>query len=164
MVPARGERPGGAPHAPAELLERLRANRLHVTAVRSAMLAALARLTSPVTLRELQGAIDAPTPVAFASLYRCMLRFEQIALVRRLIGFDGTVRWELSPGRPEDFRVTCRQTGQVAPLDRDSTDELRRVMEKIEQRLRADGFTELRFNVAFHGVSHAAAAAGASPA
>jgi len=136
---------------PLSLLSRLRAGGLRVTGVRTAMLAAMVRHPAPITLRELQADVG-PLPVAFATHYRCMLRFEAIGLVRRTIDLDGTTRWELNEGKPQEFHVMCRRTGMVTGLDAESSAELRRLLEKIDRRLRSSGYTDLRLNISFYGL------------
>jgi len=126
-------------------------------------MSALTRLNMAVTLRELQAAVG-PGPVAFASIYRCMLRFEGSRLVRRVIGFDGTLRWELDGGAPKDFQITCRRSGQAAGLDEESSLELHHLLDKVERRLRACGYTQLHLNVAFYGVTRAAPFSGSDDA
>lgn len=137
-----------------DLLSRLRAGGLRVTGVRTSMLAAMVSHPAPITLRELQVDVG-PVPVAFATLYRCMLRFEAIDLVRRTIDLDGTTRWELNAGAPREFHVTCRHTGAVTELDAKSSAELRLLIERIDRRLRSCGYTDLQLNISFYGVRDA---------
>ena len=149
-----GGGPDSVPPASAHLVARLRRSGLQINKVRIAILSTLARLNAPVTLRELQEAVG-PAPVAFASVYRCMLRFENVRLVRRVIGFNGTLRWELDAGTRKDFQIICRRSGEAAGLDEESSLELRRLLNKVERRLRACGYTQLNLNVAFYGRSSA---------
>jgi Fe2+ or Zn2+ uptake regulation protein len=85
-----------------------------------------------------------------------MLRFEKISLVRRTMGLDGTTRWSIDRGGPQNFHITCRRTGTVAELDADSSAAIRRVLASAGRHLRARGYTDVKLNVAFHGVKRAA--------
>ena len=139
---------------PKDVMARLRLGRLRMTGVRRAMLTEMSRQSTPITLRQLQ-AVTGSAPTAFATLYRCMLRFEQIGLVQRIIALDGLTRWELNLGRHRKFHVTCRSTGRVTELDHDASVELRRLCDKIEDRLRQIGYTQVQVNLSFHAGSHA---------
>jgi len=115
------------------------------------MLLALLRRETPATLRELQAETGRPI-IPFVTLFRSMLRFEKIHLVRRTLGLDSTTRWSINQGGPQHFHVTCRRTRAVAELDSETAAAIRRVLDNTARQLRDRGYADVQLNVAFHGV------------
>jgi Fe2+ or Zn2+ uptake regulation protein len=133
-----------------ELVALLQRSGLRLTQSRSLMLATLLRCPTPVTLAQLQTAIQ-PRRVALATLFRSMLRLEEAELVTRTIDHHGTTNWELSVGRGRTFHLTDRQTGEIARLDADIAQPLHDLLARVEQTLARRGYRHLQLNIAFHG-------------
>ena len=133
-----------------ELVALLQRSGLRLTQSRRLMLATLLRCPTPVTLAQLQTAIQ-PSHVALATLFRSMLRLEEAELVKRTIDHHGTTNWELSVGRSRTFHLTDRQTGEIAPLEADIAQPLHDLLSRVEQTLAQRGYRHLQLNVAFHG-------------
>lgn len=127
------------------------------------MLAALLAMAGPVTLAQLQAVIR-PQRVALATLFRSMLRLEDIELVTRTIDLHGTANWQLNVGRPREFRISPRDTGSSVTLDWQTAQPLRELLDRIEQRLRERGYTHLQLSVAFRGTDHPSAHGEDAPA
>lgn len=136
-----------------DLTSRLRTGGLRLTPGRLAMLSTLLLQTAPVTLAQLQAAI--PHRVALATLFRSMLRLEEIELVTRTIDLHGTANWELNVGRPRAFHLARRDTGQDELLDSVTAEPLRQLLSRLEQTLRARGYTHVQLSVTFRGANHA---------
>lgn len=137
-----------------ELIARLRRSGLRLTPGRRTMLAGLLKCNGPVTLSQLQVAIR-PQRVPLATLFRSMLRLEEIELVTRTIDLHGTANWALNLGRPRAFQLTRRDTGQIDALDAETARPLAYLLAQIEQRLRQRGYTRLQLSVAFRGIGAA---------
>lgn len=133
-----------------ELVTLLKRSGLRLTQSRSIMLAALLRSAAPVTLAQLQTAIQ-PQRVALATLFRSMLRLEDAELVTRTIDHHGTTNWELNVGRIRAFHLTDRQTGEITALDPDIAQPLHDLVARIEQLLVQRGYSHLQLNIAFNG-------------
>ncbi len=131
-----------------ELIARLRRSGLRLTPGRRTMIAGLLRCAGPVTLSQLQVAIR-PQRVPLATLFRSMLRLEEIELVTRTIDLNGTANWALNVGRPRSFQIARRDTGTVDTIDAETARPLAYLLAQIEQRLRQRGYTHLQLSVAF---------------
>lgn len=134
----------------AELIAELRTRGLRLTPSRSAMLAALLDCSAPVTLAQLQHAVR-PQRVALATLFRSMLRMEEVDLVTRTIDLHGTTNWELNVGRRHAFHLMHRATGAITPLDPLIAQPLHDLLARIADHLHDRGYRHLRLNVAFRG-------------
>ncbi len=115
------------------------------------MLTALLHCEAPLTLSRLQILIGEPA-VALATLFRSMLRLEEIEMVTRSIDLRGTTNWRLNMGQPREFQLTLRNTGETIPLDQEVGAELARLLEQVERRLRSRGYTQVQLTVALQGV------------
>ncbi len=146
-----------------DLLQLLRFKNLRITPIRVAMLASLRRHTRPITLREMREELGAES-IPFVTLFRCMRRFEQAHLVRRMIGAKGTVGWELKRDQPQQFHVTSRDSGETVQIDADAANELRALLKKVEQDLQQRGYGDLELNVAFYGERRASQTQTQTPA
>lgn len=135
-----------------DLIAQLRARGLRLTPSRSAMLAALHAHSTPVTLTQLQQALR-PHRVALATLFRSMLKMEEVELVTRTIDFRGATNWELNIGRSHSFYLTDCDQDKIAPLDPVITQPLRELLSPIQTSLRAQGYRQLQLNVAFRGTA-----------
>lgn len=135
-----------------DLTARLRRCGLRLTPGRRAMLAGLMRCPAPVTLSQLQEVI-LPQRVAVATLFRSMLRLEEVELVTRTLDLNGTANWALNLGRPRAFQLTRRDSGQVDSIDAETARPLAYLLAQIEQRLRQRGYSRLQLSVAFRGVN-----------
>jgi Fe2+ or Zn2+ uptake regulation protein len=134
-----------------ELIARLRRSGLRLTPGRRTMLGGLLKCHGPVTLSQLQVTIR-PQRVPLATLFRSMLRLEEIELVTRTIDLNGTANWQLNLGRPRAFQITRRDNGQVDTLDAETSRPLAYLLGQLEQRLRQRGYTHLQLSVAFRGM------------
>jgi Fe2+ or Zn2+ uptake regulation protein len=132
------------------MIARVRQGGLRVTPARCSMLTALLHCEAPVTLTRLQALIGEP-PVALATLFRSMLRLEEIEMVTRSIDLRGTTNWRLNTGRTREFHLTLRNTGETISLDQELSAELARLLEQVEHRLRHRGYTQVQLTVALQG-------------
>jgi Fe2+ or Zn2+ uptake regulation protein len=139
------------PPSPASFIARLRATGLRSTRGRRAMVAALLRSPTPLTLAQLQAAVR-PQPVPLATLFRSMLRMEKFGLVRRTYDPRGTALWELLTGRPRSFPLNLRDAHETSVLDDELSAPLREVLALVEARLADRGYRDVRLNVAFRAV------------
>ena len=147
--------PSAAPSVPreplAELMARLRSCGLRVTPGRRSMLATLLGAAEPLTLAQLQATIR-PQQVPLATLFRSMLRMEEVGLVRRSFDHRGTTHWQLNLGLPHRFVLELRDTRQSEVLDEELSAPLRDLLQRLAQQLTARGYRELNLNVTFRAL------------
>ena len=82
-----------------------------------------------------------------------MAAFEDIGLVRRAFFHNGTALYEINLGQPTRYHVVCKTTNRVEELDAETSDELRRAIEAVQEKLRGHGYGEVGHIVEFFGVA-----------
>jgi Fur family transcriptional regulator, ferric uptake regulator len=150
---------------PVELAtSKLKAAGLRITQPRLAILAALSKHAKPTSIEDLHATVGADN-CDLVTVYRCMSAFEQIGLVRRAFFHNGTALYEINLGQPHRYHVVCKTTDEVEELDSETSEELRRAIEAVQEKLRARGYADVSHIVEFFGVApaHNRAAAPAMP-
>jgi Fur family ferric uptake transcriptional regulator len=74
-------------------------------------------------------------------------------LVRRAFFHNGTALYEINLGQPTRYHVVCKTTNQVEELDAETSAELRRAIEIVQEKLRTRGYGSIGHIVEFFGVS-----------
>jgi Fur family ferric uptake transcriptional regulator len=131
---------------------RLKSAGLRITQPRIAILAALSRHESPVSIEQVHSEIG-ETTCDLVTVYRCMSAFEKIGLVARAFFHNGTALFKLAVGQPERYHVVCKSTNRVDELDADTSAELRRAVEQVQEKLRDRGYGDVGHIVEFFGVA-----------
>jgi len=129
---------------------KLKAAGLRITQPRLAILAALSNRAKPTSIEHLHETVGAEN-CDLVTVYRCMAAFEEIGLVRRAFFHNGTALYEINLGQPPRYHVVCKSTDEVHELDAETSDELRRSIEVVQEKLRAKGYTEVSHIVEFFG-------------
>ena len=159
--PTANVKTGAKPLTPLEAAcARLRACGLRVTEPRIAILAALISRSEPGSIEQIHAQVGSGQ-CDLVTVYRCIAAFEEIGLVRRGYFLDGACLYEIDTGGPAQYHVVCRQTHQVQPVDPAAAGALAAALHRVEESLRAKGFTEVGHIVEFFGTPPAA---GAGPA
>jgi Fur family ferric uptake transcriptional regulator len=131
---------------------RLKSAGLRITQPRLALLAAVIKAAQPRTIESLHQDLGTQS-CDVVTVYRCMAAFEAIGIVRRAFLSNGTSLYELDLGEPMRYHVFCKATKQVAPIDSAAAADLGRAVERVEESLRRQGYSELGHLVEFFGVS-----------
>jgi Fur family transcriptional regulator, ferric uptake regulator len=131
---------------------KLKSAGLRITQPRLALLAALNKRAQPTSIEQLHLDVGAEN-CDLVTVYRCMAAFEEIGLVRRAFFHNGTALYEINLGQPTRYHVVCKSTNQVEELDAQTSDELRRAIEAVQEKLRARGYTDIGHIVEFFGVA-----------
>ncbi len=146
---------GHHPHDASDTLDAalaaLKAAGMRVTAPRTAMLRALARARSPLSVEEVRRAAGEDADLVTA--YRTMESLEKIGLVRRHLLESGKSLYELSdPRHPgaHHHHVICRLCGKMEPLPGCQAE----IFEEAARRL---GYAELTHVLEIFGVCPACA-------
>lgn len=129
---------------------KLKAAGLRITQPRLAILAALTNRAKPTSIEHLHETVGAEN-CDLVTVYRCMAAFEEIGLVRRAFFHNGTALYEINLGQPHRYHVVCKATDEVQELDTETSEELRRAIEVVQEKLRAKGYTEVSHIVEFFG-------------
>lgn len=130
----------------AEALARLKAGFLRTTEPRRALLAAMIAHPSPRAIEAIHAALP-PGTCDLVTVYRCLDAFEAIGLVRRVFSHSGVGLVYLDSA-PEQFQVVDRETGAAMPV-RDVPAELYLAIQRVEDLLRAAGYTHVGHVVQF---------------
>ncbi len=157
---------GAAVHAPSAPLEaacsRLKAAGLRITQPRIAILTAMIQRRQPASIEQIHGDL-ASGSCDLVTVYRCLSAFEEIALVRRSFFHNGTSLYELNLTDAHRYHVVSKGTREVAALDDESTAELRATVQRIEDRLRRQGYTSISHVVEFFAEPAIAPERGQAP-
>lgn len=135
---------------------RLKSAGLRITQPRLAILAALSKRGQPSSIEQLHEDVGAEN-CDLVTVYRCVAAFEEIGLVRRAFFHNGTALYEINLGQPTRYHVVCKATNRVEELDAEMSEDLRRAIEVVQEKLRAVGYTEVGHIVEFFGTAPAAA-------
>ncbi len=140
-------------HPPIDLATaKLKSAGLRITQPRLAILAALTNRAKPTSIEHLHETVGAEN-CDLVTVYRCMAAFEEIGLVRRAFFHNGTALYEINLGQPTRYHVVCKTTDEVQELDLETSEELRRSIEVVQEKLRAKGYTEVSHIVEFFGTN-----------
>ncbi len=146
-------KPAAKTASPVELATaKLKSAGLRITQPRLAILAALSNRSQPTSIEQLHEDVGSDN-CDLVTVYRCVAAFEDIGVVRRAFFHNGTAMYEMNVGRPARYHFVCKQTNRVEELDAETTDELRRAIEVVQEKLRARGFSEVGHIVEFFGVA-----------
>jgi Fur family transcriptional regulator, ferric uptake regulator len=152
--PLGGNRNGaGRALTPIELATaKLKAAGLRITQPRLGLLAALSKRDQPSSIEQLHEDVGAEN-CDLVTVYRCMAAFEEIGLVRRAFFHNGTALYEIAVGQPTRYHVVCKVTNRLGELDGATSEELRRAIEIVQEKLRAEGYSDVGHIVEFFGVA-----------
>jgi Fur family ferric uptake transcriptional regulator len=132
--------------------DRLRAGGLRITQPRLAILEILIRRGKPLSIETIHGALGTGS-CDVVTVYRCMAAFEAIGLVRRAFLINGTSLYEINLGETANYHAFCRETDRVEEIEPESAAELRLALRKVEDALRARGYSDVGHIVEFFGIS-----------
>lgn len=131
---------------------RLKSAGLRVTQPRMAILEALCRQTSPISIENLHAGLPAGS-CDLVTVYRCMAAFERGGLVRRAVIHQGTSLYQVAFGQAETYHVVCRSSGQLQSLSPEVSRELQQAVAKAREELRLKGYREIAHMLEFSGVA-----------
>jgi len=86
---------GTVPETPLELgIARLRSAGKKITQARIALIGFLLKQSKPLSVVEIQGELEGKGLDELVTVYRCLLVFEELGMVRREYDFEGTSLWQ----------------------------------------------------------------------
>lgn len=131
---------------------RLKSAGLRVTQPRMAILEALCRQPTPISIENLHAGLP-PGACDLVTVYRCMAAFERGGLVRRAVIHQGTSLYQVAFGQAETYHVVCRASGKLEPLSPEVSRELQKAVATAREELRAKGYREVAHMLEFSGVA-----------
>ena len=129
---------------------RLKAAGLRITQPRLSILDALSKHANPVSIEQLHQDLSGKG-CDLVTVYRCLAVFETLGLVRRSFFHNGTSLYESALGHDVRYHVVNRDSGQIENLDEELTEELRKVVAKVQSRLESGGYTHIGHLIEFFG-------------
>jgi Fur family transcriptional regulator, ferric uptake regulator len=141
-------------------INRLRSSGLRITQPRIAILETMLRFGQPASIEQIHNDL-ADSSCDLVTVYRCLAVFEELGLVRRSFFHNGTSLYEINLSDTSRYHVICKATNRVEEIDAATTAELREMVQKIEEKLKARGYTDVSHMVEFFGVSPQAIRAAA---
>jgi Fur family transcriptional regulator, ferric uptake regulator len=123
---------------------RLKSAGLRITQPRVAIIEALIRRDSPVSIEQLHQDL-ASDACDLVTVYRCLAVFEQLGLVRRCFFHNGTGLYEINLNDSHHHHIVCRTCGKVERIDASFT-------EGTERILHERGYGQVTKLVEFFGV------------
>ena len=123
---------------------------LRITQPRVSILTSLINRSVPATIEQIYGDLP-PDTCDLVTVYRCLATFQEIGLVRLSYFHNGASAYQimLDPAANTSYHVISKTDDEVRELDSESTAELRAVIAKIEDRLRASGAGKVSHIVEF---------------
>lgn len=134
---------GAEPQARVEAAcSRLREAGLRITQPRIAILGALIASGQPMSIEQIHTELRNRS-CDLVTVYRCLAAFEEIGLVRRSFFHNGTSLYQLSDRKEAVYHVVSKQSGEIRPLDAETSARLAGLIKQVEEQLKAQGYTDV---------------------
>lgn len=127
---------------------RLKAAGLRITQPRVAILEALIKRAQPASIEQIHNDL-ANSACDLVTVYRCLAAFQEVGLVRLCYFHNGTSLYQINIENESPYHIVSKETNEVEQLDQESSAELRAVLGRIQESLRARGYTEVSHMVQF---------------
>ena len=128
---------------------RLKSAGLRITQPRVAILEALLKRPAPASIEQIHNDL-ANAACDLVTVYRCLAAFQEVGLVRLCYFHNGTSLYQIAlDGETAPYHIVSKDTKEVTELDAESSAELRAVVKRIEEALKARGYTDVSHLVEF---------------
>jgi len=123
---------------------------LRITQPRVSILTSLINRSVPATIDQIHGDLP-PDTCDLVTVYRCLATFQKIGLVRLSYFHNGASAYQIMLDSTVEtpYHVISKKDNEVQELDAESASDLRAVIAKIENRLRANGAGKVSHIVEF---------------
>jgi len=143
------KQPGAIPQASIDVAcSRLKAAGLRITQPRVAILEALIKRTQPASIEQIHGDLS-NSACDLVTVYRCLAAFQEVGLVRLCYFHNGTSLYQINLANENPYHILSKETNEVEDLDTESAAELRAVIGRIQESLKARGYSEVSHLVQF---------------
>jgi Fur family transcriptional regulator, ferric uptake regulator len=136
----------------ADALATLRRAGFRITQPRTRLLNILGQRNEPITVEELHAALGT-AECDLVTVYRCLTTFEELGIVARTYRHSGTTLYEKREGGERPYRVICKVTNRVEPIDPTHAAPIRAAIQQVEDLLRAQGYEQVNHVLEFFVVS-----------
>lgn len=127
---------------------RLKSAGLRITQPRVAILEALIKRSQPASIEQIHSDLS-NSACDLVTVYRCLAAFQEVGLVRLCYFHNGTSLYQINLSSDNPYHVVSKETNEVDELDAENAAELRSVLSRIEESLRARGYTDVSHLVQF---------------
>lgn len=127
---------------------RLKAAGLRITQPRVAILEALIKRAQPASIEQIHGDLS-NSACDLVTVYRCLAAFQEVGLVRLCYFHNGTSLYQINLENESPYHVVSKENNEVEELDAENSAELRTLLARIEESLKARGYTEVSHMVQF---------------
>lgn len=118
---------------------RLKSAGMRITQPRISILRSLINRSVPASIEQIHSDLP-PDTCDLVTVYRCLSVFEDIGLVRLSYFHNGASVYQITiNAEATPYHIITKGENKVAELDAESSAELRAVISKIEDKLRAQG-------------------------
>ena len=147
--PLASVKPAAKPQAAIELAcSRLKSAGLRITQPRVAILEALIKRVQPASIEQIHSDL-ADSACDLVTVYRCLAAFQEVGLVRLCYFHNGTSLYQISLDNENPYHIVSKDANEVEELDAESSAELRAVLQRVEESLKARGYTDVSHLVEF---------------
>lgn len=131
------------PHARVETAcARLREAGLRITQPRIAILGVLIARGQPMSIEQIHNELRNRS-CDLVTVYRCLAAFEEIGLVRRSFFHNGTSLYQLSDRKETAYHIVSKDGTDIRSLDTETSARLAAAIKEVEEKLKAEGYTEV---------------------
>jgi Fur family transcriptional regulator, ferric uptake regulator len=142
---------------------RLKSAGLRITQPRIAILNALIKRSEPATIEQIH--LDLKNSACdLVTVYRCLAAFEELDLVRRCFFHNGTSLYQIQLTTEPVYHVVSKEGAILETIPTELALELNGVLSKIEDSLKARGFSDISNMAAFFATPAGRRPAGAPAA
>jgi Fur family ferric uptake transcriptional regulator len=127
---------------------RLKAAGLRITQPRVAILEAMIKRAQPASIEQIHGDL-ANSACDLVTVYRCLAAFQEVGLVRLCYFHNGTSLYQINLASENPYHVLSKETNEIEELDPENAAELRAVVSRIQESLKARGYSEVSHLVQF---------------
>ena len=127
---------------------RLKAAGLRITQPRVAILEVLIKRDQPASIEQIHADLT-NSACDLVTVYRCLAAFQEVGLVRLCYFHNGTSLYQINLATETPFHIVSKETHEIEELDPENAAELRAVLGRIQESLKARGYTEISNLVQF---------------
>ncbi len=138
-----------------QALQSLKTAGHRITKPRKAILTALLKRSHPITIEQIHDDLSKHS-CDLVTVYRCLAAFEELNLVRRSYCRNGTSLYQIQMGNEPVYHVVSKTDNTIAVLTPELTAELRASIKKIEDNLKAQGYSNISHMAGFFATAPAA--------
>jgi Fur family ferric uptake transcriptional regulator len=127
---------------------RLKEAGLRITQPRIAILEDLIKRQHPASIEKIHSDL-ANSACDLVTVYRCLAAFQEVGLVRLSYFHNGTSLYQINLNSESPYHILSKDSDGVEELDAENANELRAVLGRIQESLKARGYSDVSHLVQF---------------